>query len=101
MVLIIIDARWYTRAEVQSVLNHATGTRFGSTEYKKMAESNEERNNRQNNTMTEEIKIEGPPFKLPPVTAIAGVLIKDWADGKLRFPRDGDGATKSLQRGHL
>jgi hypothetical protein len=26
-----------------------------------------------------------PAFRLPPVTAIAGVLIRDWAEGKIRF----------------
>ncbi|TRM68760.1 NUDIX hydrolase domain-like protein [Schizophyllum amplum] len=28
-----------------------------------------------------------PPFRIPPPTAIAGVLIKDWAEGKISFPR--------------
>ena len=26
-----------------------------------------------------------PPFRLPPVTAIAGMLIRDWIDGKIGF----------------
>jgi len=96
----IIDARWYTRAEIRSVLDDPSGTRFGSAEYKKMAESTEERNNQHDTTIREEIKIEGPPFRLPPVTAIAGVLIKDWAEGKIGFPSDDSGVTQHLQ-GHL
>jgi NAD+ diphosphatase len=28
---------------------------------------------------------EEPPFRLPPDSAIAGVLIRDWADGKIGF----------------
>jgi len=27
-----------------------------------------------------------PPFRVPPATAIAGVLIRDWAEGKVKFP---------------
>lgn len=26
-----------------------------------------------------------PPFRVPPTSAIAGVLIRDWAEGKLGF----------------
>jgi len=83
----LVDARWYTRAEIQAVLDHPTGTRFGSVEYSSMAESTEGRNTHGSMT-TVEIQIEGPPFKLPPVTAIAGVLIRDWAEGRIGFPHD-------------
>jgi NAD+ diphosphatase len=82
------------------VLNHPIGTRFGSAEYKKMAEHTEGRNN-QDATTTEDLMIEGPPFKLPPVTAIAGVLIKDWAEGNIGFPSHNGGPTQPLQRGNL
>jgi NAD+ diphosphatase len=96
----IIDARWYTRAEIQAVLDHPTGTRFGDVEYKKMAESTEGRNNQQG-TIPDEINIDGPPFKLPPVTAIAGVLIRDWAEGRIGFPRDNGRVTQPLYKGLL
>jgi NAD+ diphosphatase len=39
-----------------------------------------------------------PPFKLPAVSAIAGVLIRDWVDGKVGFPRE---SAKAMQRGNL
>ncbi|KAG6329747.1 hypothetical protein ID866_9340 [Astraeus odoratus] len=52
------DARWYTRQEVLAVLNHTSG--LGSSE-------------------------EAPLFKMPPPTAIAGVLIKQWAEGNIRI----------------
>jgi len=29
-----------------------------------------------------------PPFRIPPATAIAGVLIRDWVDGKLSFSEE-------------
>jgi len=36
-----------------------------------------------------------PPFRLPPVTAIAGVLIRDWAEEQIGFPRE------EVQKGNL
>lgn len=94
----LADARWYTRAEIQSVLDHSSGTRFSSAEYKKMSDSTEGSNNQQNTTIMEEIKNDDPRFKLPPITAIAGVLIRDWAEGKIGFPPE-DGGAK--HKGHL
>jgi NAD+ diphosphatase len=101
--LMIIDARWFTRAEIQSVLDHPTGTTFGRAEYKKMAESTEGRVRRDNkdSTVIEDIKIEGPPFKLPPITAIAGILIRDWATRKIGFAGGDSGTVQSLPKGHL
>ncbi|KAG5645411.1 hypothetical protein DXG03_006235 [Asterophora parasitica] len=88
----LLDARWYTRAEIQAVLGHPIGGKFGSAEYKKMAESTEGRNNQAGPAETaphpnspNEVKVDEPPFRLPPVTAIAGVLIRDWVEGKIRF----------------
>ena len=40
-----------------------------------------------------------PPFKLPAVSAIAGVLIRDWVDGKIGFPQES--AKVMIQRGNL
>ena len=40
-----------------------------------------------------------PPFRLPAVSAIAGVLIRDWADGKIGFPQES--AKVTMQRGNL
>lgn len=94
-----LDAQWYTREQVLSVLRHPIGGNFGKAEYKKMAESTEERDNTKPQLdpsldtkgakamdppsgMTDE-----PPFRLPPVTAIAGVLIRDWVDGAIGFPQ--------------
>lgn len=51
----ISDARWFTRGEVLSVL---------------------ERTSRPDATGE-------PLFKIPPPTAIAGVLIKQWAEGNV------------------
>ena len=71
-----IDARWYTREEIFSVLNDPT-TRTATDPFKPLDPS-----------------VSQPPFRLPPVTAIAGVLIRDWADRK--FVVTGADARSSL-----
>ncbi|GJE92791.1 NADH pyrophosphatase domain-containing protein [Phanerochaete sordida] len=58
------DARWYTREEILAVLNSTEGTNIRDPFKAFDAGENE------------------PPFRLPPVTAIAGVLIQDWAHRK-------------------
>jgi len=93
------DAKWYTREEVIAVLRHKDGTNFTRSDYKQMASIDERVN----------VKVSGdplggdaavsdsqtrdtaalqahhdnePPFRIPPRTAIAGVLISDWALGR-------------------
>lgn len=80
----LVDARWYTRAEIRTVLRHPSGGKFGKAEYKKMAESVEDRT-AETKMVQIEFKNDDPPFRLPPVTAIAGVLIRDWVEGKIGF----------------
>ncbi|KIP06523.1 hypothetical protein PHLGIDRAFT_453629 [Phlebiopsis gigantea 11061_1 CR5-6] len=58
------DARWYSREEIFSVLNDPT-IRTTTDPFKPLDPS-----------------VPQPPFRLPPITAIAGVLIRDWADRK-------------------
>ncbi|KAI0088142.1 NUDIX hydrolase domain-like protein [Irpex rosettiformis] len=55
------DARWYTREEILDVLAHPLGTRMADPRKEVETTGNE------------------PPFRLPPLTAIAGVLVSDWA----------------------
>ncbi|EGO00387.1 hypothetical protein SERLA73DRAFT_180970 [Serpula lacrymans var. lacrymans S7.3] len=102
------DARWYTREEVLAVLAHPTGTNFTRRDYKQIAEIQEGSNNSSDTQQgaaalahsdptikaKEEAsamakqqgvavhKDEEPPFRMPPITAIAGVLIRHWAEGK-------------------
>ena len=57
------DARWFTREEILAVLNHPQGTNLGPIDTSQPGEDN-------------------PPFRVPPKTAIAGVLISDWANGR-------------------
>jgi NAD+ diphosphatase len=109
-----VDAKWFTRDEVRSVLEHNSGTRFDKSDYKKMNEMSEGRSNLGQNakedsaiqvlTPTESKSTpkqygDEPPFKLPNVSAIAGVLIRDWVDGKVGFPQES--AKVVMQRGNL
>ncbi|KAG6886327.1 hypothetical protein C0993_006737 [Termitomyces sp. T159_Od127] len=74
----VSDARWFSRAEIFDVLRQ-----------EKMTERTEGRNNQPtphlNPTYEDKATRNEPPFRLPPVTAIAGVLIRDWLEGKIGF----------------
>ena len=99
---LLLDAKWYTREEVLAVLRHKEGTNFTRSDDKQLAKSLEE-------SVTVDVsggdplggdaavhdgpsrvapapvasEVNGPPpFRIPPRTAIAGVLISDWAFGK-------------------
>ncbi|KIK55653.1 hypothetical protein GYMLUDRAFT_76404 [Collybiopsis luxurians FD-317 M1] len=82
----LADARWFTREELLTVLNHATGSRIDLTKLDQA-----------------QTKKEGdPPFRVPPTTAVAGVLIRDWAEGKVNFPPfDLNSQSQSTMKGNL
>ncbi|PPQ64547.1 hypothetical protein CVT24_008449 [Panaeolus cyanescens] len=106
----LVDAKWFTREEVLAVLNHRVGTRFDNADHKKMTEHFEgkplttsdkpgtlepavqafsppDENSTVKTKPVEETPLKDEPaFKLPPTTAIAGVLIRDWAEGRIKFP---------------
>ena len=114
-----VDAKWFTRDEVRSVLEHKAGTRFDKSDYKTMNEMTEGRSNLEEipkvdsdsaaiqvltpaeskTTPKQPSYSDEPPFKLPNVSAIAGVLIRDWVDGKIGFPQES--AKVTVQRGNL
>ncbi|KIK61255.1 hypothetical protein GYMLUDRAFT_43316 [Collybiopsis luxurians FD-317 M1] len=62
----LADARWFTREQVLSVLNHVSGSSM-------------------NLNKADEKKEGDPPFTVPPTTALAGVMIRDWAEGRAKF----------------
>ena len=74
------DARWYTREDILNVLADPVGTRL-----------------RDNDPLKEALNEESgaTSFKLPPPTAIAGVLIADWAHE--RFVITGPGGPRELK----
>ncbi|KAG6813752.1 hypothetical protein H0H92_007704 [Tricholoma furcatifolium] len=106
----LVDARWFSRSEILDVLGHPIGGNFGRNDYKKMAESTEGRNNQQqtphlNPTYEDKpavsIKRNEPPFRLPPETAIAGMLIRDWVEGKIGFSPSEHKSQLRLPRNNL
>src|SRR5262245_38968015 len=79
----LVDARWFTREEVLAVLNHTT-----IRSNKELAQSfDEDKGNDTKKVQAEATQVDEAPFKLPPATAIAGVLIRDWAEGRIKFDR--------------
>ncbi|KAI0633535.1 NUDIX hydrolase domain-like protein [Trametes polyzona] len=104
------EARWYTREEILSVLHHRDGTTlqqrdhrqlFTAAEDLKAAEAKAKASGA--NPLAGDAVKEGekaavdaaaareptaataPAFKMPPTTAIAGVLINEWAHGRAGF----------------
>ncbi|THV06219.1 hypothetical protein K435DRAFT_773413 [Dendrothele bispora CBS 962.96] len=101
----LVDARWYTREEIRGVLGMREGTRLDyrritEMERREMEGKKEEmerrRRRRRGYRMSAKEKekekeattnaVEEPPFRVPPTTAIAGVLIRDWAEERVKFP---------------
>ena len=72
------DARWYTREEVLAVIAHSETAKSGN-DAPKWDSGVEEAAPRK---LPVDIK-EGPSFKFPPRNAMAGVLVSDWANGKV------------------
>ncbi len=109
------DARWFSRSAVQRVLSNPDGTNIRRDELKKF-EANQQTGAAQDETSAALAPSEGAiagteaavtdqkqdkdqsegglRFRVPPTTAIAGQLIKLWADGGLE-------ATGGLERGRL
>ncbi|KAK7036448.1 NADH pyrophosphatase [Paramarasmius palmivorus] len=77
----ILDARWFTRNEVLSILGHETGTKMDS---KTFSEKMEEEGQASKEATSAKSPKE-PDFRVPPDSAMAGVLIRDWAEGRIKF----------------
>ncbi|KAI0645868.1 NUDIX hydrolase domain-like protein [Trametes meyenii] len=100
------EARWYTREDLLAVLSNVDGTTLSRGERKELWAQDTGKPKEQQPTSTsaanplagDAVK-EGekeaanaaqeapraPPFKVPPTTAIAGVLISEWARGRAGF----------------
>ncbi|KAK7057642.1 NUDIX hydrolase domain-like protein [Favolaschia claudopus] len=96
----LMDARWYTRNEILEVLNHKLGTRIVASDQKKFAENADKASHEAVSAVEAKPAVEPvvdePPFRVPPTSAIAGVLIRDWAYKKIQFP-----TTPVVQKGNL
>ena len=83
------EARWFTREELLEVLSHTEGTRITQQEHREIAASAENSNPNAHPDATD-VKTasapapstSAPPFKIPPRTAIGGVILSEWAYGR-------------------
>lgn len=73
----LADAKWVTREEILAVIGDPTRTKLGGTEF--VSDGTK--------APAAGAKPDELPFKLPPVTALAGVMIREWAEGKIGFPK--------------
>lgn len=80
-----IDARWYTREEVLAVLAHTDGA---AVKQAPKWDSGVEETAQHEEVATTPNE---PPFKGPPPNAMAGVLISDWAHGRVSLSERQDG----------
>jgi len=86
----LVDAKWCTREEIKAILEHPDGARITRHEYKKFDDEEAKKGVQSPDTQKAETTISSqslaadkpPPFRVPPVTAIAGVLIRDWVEGR-------------------
>ena len=88
------EARWFAREELLAVLAHAEGTRISQQEHREIAATAENSNPNANpDAVSAGAKDVGgatapapsagaPPFKIPPLTAIGGVILSEWAYGR-------------------
>ncbi|KAG9101037.1 nucleolar DEAD-box protein required for synthesis of 60S ribosomal subunit [Ceratobasidium sp. 370] len=89
-----LDARWFTREEVLAVLAHPEGTNIRRREYKNFDEA-QDRSTKAAAAGTEaQASSDLPAFRVPPKSAIAGVLISQWARGEVTGLGEGIGTLK-------
>ncbi|EIN11472.1 hypothetical protein PUNSTDRAFT_131639 [Punctularia strigosozonata HHB-11173 SS5] len=123
------DARWYTRDEILAILRHPTGatlSRRDNRDLAKIQEGEPTSTSTAAGTLpnggdgagalahsdpsikAQEVKpviakteaIDEPPFRVPPLTAIAGVLISEWAHGKIK-PEASNAGSGEAKKGNL
>ncbi|KAI1795506.1 NUDIX hydrolase domain-like protein [Ganoderma leucocontextum] len=83
------EARWFTREELLAVLSHTDGTRITQQEHREIAATAENSNPNANpdakglkGASAPAPSDRAPPFKIPPLTAIGGVILSEWAYGR-------------------
>lgn len=80
------DAKWYSRAEILSVLGHGAVEAGKDEPSKASAPSLDHfQATDEGSKATTDVPVEQAPFTLPPATTLAGVMIRNWADGKSVF----------------
>lgn len=75
----LLDAKWFTREEILAVLAHPDGTNIRRREHKNFDEPQDHSGKPAAAAGPIDPPKDLPPFRVPPVSAIAGVLIAQWA----------------------
>ncbi|KAG8754220.1 NADH pyrophosphatase [Ceratobasidium sp. 428] len=88
------DARWFTREEVLAVLAHPEGTNIRRREYKNFDEAQDQSTKAAATGSEPQTSSDLPAFRVPPKSAIAGVLISQWARGEVTGLGEGTGTLK-------
>lgn len=104
--IVYTEARWWTRDEILAVLHHRDGTTLSQRDRRELFTAAENLKPTEQPSATsganplagdavkegEKAAVDaarepsaGPLFKMPPVTAVAGVLINEWAHGRAGF----------------
>ncbi|CAE6405767.1 unnamed protein product [Rhizoctonia solani] len=91
------DAKWFTREEVLAVLAHPDGTNIRRREYKNFDEAQDHsaKSATAAGSIDPQPLNDQPPFRVPPRSAIAGVLISQWAKGEVPGLSLNNGSTTS------
>ncbi|ELU41680.1 ATP-dependent RNA helicase drs1 [Rhizoctonia solani AG-1 IA] len=93
----LLDAKWFTREEVLAVLAHPDGTNIRRREYKNFDEAQDHsaKSATAAGSIDPQPLNDQPPFRVPPRSAIAGVLISQWAKGEVPGLSSNNGSTTS------
>ncbi|EED79916.1 predicted protein [Postia placenta Mad-698-R] len=102
IVYLVADAQWWTREQVLQVLSNAAGTNLTDKDHSRISEAQEQQeqhdhealksstaNARAGEALPKDGKaqvenssasgLDEVPFRIPPLTAVAGVLVNEWA----------------------
>lgn len=84
------DTKWFTRAEVQEVLSHPDGTNLAARDNKQLdsivsGKTTDPATSQAVVGVEEAVLKNQPPFRVPPISSVAGVLISEWVYGKAKL----------------
>ena len=79
------EARWYTREAILNVLNHTEGRTLTRRDQGSIFSGNDDSSSKVQGDSVSQTPTNAPPFKLPPLNMTAGVLISEWAHGRVGF----------------
>ncbi|KAF8627659.1 hypothetical protein AX15_004351 [Amanita polypyramis BW_CC] len=97
----LVDARWFAREEVLDILQGKSGALLSQADYRRASDNHEGKESLDATSRGTAPADPSPGgsgtgaavagrdlIKLPPTTAIAGVLIRHWAEGKFDLKKD-------------